>query len=156
MKRIPGMPGTSPEPSGIPGIPWARPMGPPGTPLAPLGPRPWDPPSGPPDTPMDDKNKRIWMNLQRQKLSIAVFEPACWDPSPEALDRSVLSIQNANIKKWGGTHHGEKGGCPNAPLACSHLYVYIYTYIYMIWRRDGAKKFLVFKLFCPPWLQHRP
>ena len=51
MKRIPGMPGTSPEPLGIPGIRWARgtpghAIGTPGTPLGPPGDAPrsrWGP-----------------------------------------------------------------------------------------------------------------
>ena len=74
MKRIPGMPGTSPQNPGIPGIPrarawdprdapgtpWTR-LGPPGTSLGPSG-RPWDPgarswdpqgrPWDPPGTPL--------------------------------------------------------------------------------------------------------
>ena len=35
----------------------------------------------------------IYMYIQRQKLLIAVFEPASWDPSPEELDRSILSTK---------------------------------------------------------------
>ena len=35
MKRIQGMPGTSPEPRGIPGVPWARPWDPQGCPSSP-------------------------------------------------------------------------------------------------------------------------
>ena len=42
---------------------------------------------------MDYKNCHISTNIQYQKLSIAVFEPASWDPSPEALDRTVFSIK---------------------------------------------------------------
>ena len=64
MKRIPGMPGTSPEPPGILGIPWARPWDPQGRSWAPQA-RPWDPrgnpqgrpwdPLGPPKTPQTTK-----------------------------------------------------------------------------------------------------
>ena len=54
MNRIPGMPGTSLETPGIPGIPWARPLGPPGTPLGPPGDAPRIP-RGPLGTPMHDK-----------------------------------------------------------------------------------------------------
>ena len=42
---------------------------------------------------MDNNNGRISANFQRQEVSIAVFEPACWDPSPEGLARTVLSTQ---------------------------------------------------------------
>ena len=37
MKRIPGMPGTSPEPPGIPGVPWACPWNPGDVPWPPRG-----------------------------------------------------------------------------------------------------------------------
>ena len=86
MKTIPGMPGTSQEPPGIPGIPWARPWEPgdaPGTPGTPLGPqaRPWDPAGtspwgsgtslGPPGDPrgplMDLKNVHISTNIPSQE-----------------------------------------------------------------------------------------
>ena len=50
MKRILGMPGMSPQPPGIPGIPWARFWGPRGRPgdAQPLG-----TPLGRPGTPME-------------------------------------------------------------------------------------------------------
>ena len=48
MKRIPARPRTSPETPGIPGIPWARPLGHPGTPLGPRA-RAWDPRDAPGD-----------------------------------------------------------------------------------------------------------
>ena len=49
---------------------------------------------------MDHNNVDISTKFPRQKLSIAVFEPACWDPSPEGLDWPVLSIkQRRNQKK---------------------------------------------------------
>ena len=99
MKRILGMPGTCQEPPGSPGIlgtPLRHPgthLGPPGTPLGPLG-TPLGPPGmllGPlgtrlgaprdapmtPRTPMDHKNGLISTSIRRQKLSIAVFKPAC-------------------------------------------------------------------------------
>ena len=139
MKRIPGMPRTSLEPPGIPGIPlarswawepWGRPWEPghahgtpidahgtprhaPGTPRdvpeTPQG-RPWDPRDlqGPL---MDHKNNNISTNIQRQKLSIAVFKPACWDPSPEGLSRTFLSITKPpKSKGWRGrpSHGGRR------------------------------------------------
>ena len=52
-----------------------------------------------PGTPTDHKNGHISTNLQRQKLSIAVFEPACQGPSHEALDRAVLSIKTPATQK---------------------------------------------------------
>ena len=111
MKRIPEMPGTFTEPPGIPWIPWARPWDPlgrfwdpqacpwdpPGTPLGPpetrLGPpgTPVGAPRDAPRTPRDSygpQNGHSSTNLQRQKLSIAVFKPARWGPSHEALDRA--------------------------------------------------------------------
>ena len=52
MKRIPGMPGTSPEPPGISGIPWATSLGTPeDAPGTPEHARPWDPPGDFPETP---------------------------------------------------------------------------------------------------------
>ena len=42
---------------------------------------------------MDHKNRRISTKIQRQKLSIAVFEAAHQGRSHEALDRTVLSIK---------------------------------------------------------------
>ena len=91
MKRILGMPGTSQEPHGIPGIPCARPWDPRG--------RPWDPQERSWD-PKDlqgiltnNKNGHISTNIQRQQLSIAVFEAAYWCPSHEQLDRAVFSIK---------------------------------------------------------------
>ena len=100
MKRLLGMPGTSPEPWGspgqapgtpgkAPGTP-GTPMGPPGTSLRPPGDAPGTP-RGPPGTPMDHENNHISTNIQRQKVSIAVFEPACWDPSHEGPSQADLS-----------------------------------------------------------------
>ena len=54
MNRTSGMPGTSPEPPGIPGIPWAHPWDPRGRPWDPWASpwdsqrRPWDHPGTPP------------------------------------------------------------------------------------------------------------
>ena len=99
----PGTPGDVPgTPGHVPGTPGEAP----GTPgLAPGTPgdfpeihwgRPWDP-RGPPGTPfgplMDYKNGRISTSIQRQKLSIALFEAAHEGPSHERLDRAVLSIK---------------------------------------------------------------
>ena len=68
--------------------PWGTPLGPPATPLGapgtPLGPQetPLGPPRGLQGPLMDHKNGHISVNIQRQKFSIAVFKPACWNPSP--------------------------------------------------------------------------
>ena len=48
---------------------------------------------------MDDQNSHSLTNIQRQKLSITVFEPACWDPSPEGLDGTVLSIKGRPLSE---------------------------------------------------------
>ena len=115
MKRILGMPDASCDPRD----PLGTPLGPPGTHDAPGTPghaagtprdapgtprdvpetprgRSWDP-RGPPGTPMgplmDHKNNHISTNRQRQKLSIAVFEPARQGPSHEAFDLSVFFIK---------------------------------------------------------------
>ena len=45
------------------------------------------------------KNGHISTNFQRQTLSIAVFEPACWDPSHERLDQAVLYIKRTPKSK---------------------------------------------------------
>ena len=84
-KRIPGMPGTHGH---APGHPQGRLRAPGHVPESPRG-RPWDP-RGLPGTPMDHKNGQSSTSIQRQKLSVAVFEPACWDPSPEGLPENVL------------------------------------------------------------------
>ena len=42
---------------------------------------------------MGHKNGRISTNIQRQKLSVAVFEAACQGPSHEALDHAVCCIK---------------------------------------------------------------
>ena len=71
---------------GVPGPPWdpgdplGTPLGSPGTPLGPPG-TPQGHPGDVPDRnsqgpPMDHKNSHISTKVQRQKLSIAVFEPA--------------------------------------------------------------------------------
>ena len=117
MKRILGMLGTSPEPPGIPGIPWARPWDPRGRPWDHWG-RPWDPracswdppvtslrpPGDAPGTAwdfqrpfMDHKNNHISANIQCQKLSIAVFEPACWDPSHEGFSTLPMELHMGSI-----------------------------------------------------------
>ena len=129
MERIPGMPGTSPEPPGsrgspghgpgtprdAPGTPGHAPGTPgdaPGTPghapgthgdvpETPWG-RPWDP-RGPPGTPYgplkDHPKGHISENRQRQKLSIAVFEPACQGPSHAALDQAGCFIKGHQNQK---------------------------------------------------------
>ena len=82
------------------GDPLRTPLGPPGTRLGPPG-TPLGPPGDAPRTPgyfrrpcMDHKHGHISSNIQRQKLSIAAFEAACWDPSHERLPRAVLSIKS--------------------------------------------------------------
>ena len=42
-------------------------------------------------------------NIQGQKLSIAAFEPACSDPSPEGLPRAILCIKR--LPKTKNTTH---------------------------------------------------
>ena len=118
MKRTPGMPRTSLEPPGIPGIPWACPWGPRGRPWD-LQARPWDSlgtplrdapgaPQARPGTPRNlqgplmDHKDNISTNIQRQKLSIAVFKPDCWDPSPEGLPGTVSSINRVPKSMSGG------------------------------------------------------
>ena len=70
----------------VPGAPWdpRDPLGSLGTPLGPPG-----KPLGPPGRP-HHKNGHISTNIRRQKLSIAVFEPACCDPSLEGLPKAFL------------------------------------------------------------------
>ena len=104
-EKIHGMPGTSLEPPGIPRIPWARPWDPWGRPWHPQA-RSWDPPGrtlgpprGPPRTPYGLQKLSYPSDIQRQKLSIAVFEPVRWDPSPEGLPRTILSIKRPSKKK---------------------------------------------------------
>ena len=96
-KRI--MPRTSLEAPGILGIPFARPWDPRARPWDPRA-RAWDPPGDAPGTPrdllgpfMDHKNGHTSTNIQRQKLSIAVLEPARCGPSHEGLDRAVFLIK---------------------------------------------------------------
>ena len=87
----------------VPGASWdpGNPLGPPGTPLGPQG-TPLDfpeTPLGPPEnlqgSLVDHKDTHISTNIQRQQLSIAVFEPACQGPSHEALVRAALPIKKA-------------------------------------------------------------
>ena len=97
----------------VPGDPWdpcgplGTPLGGPGTPLGPPG-TPLGSPRDVPETPqeplgppgdlqgplMDRKNIHISTNIQRQNLSIAVFEAACWGPSHKGLDQAILSIKH--------------------------------------------------------------
>ena len=82
MKKIPGMPGTSPEPPWIPGIPWAR-VWDPGTPLGPLG-APLGPPGDVPETPRDAPGTPcdpLWAPYGLQTLSYLHKLT-----TPEALD----------------------------------------------------------------------
>ena len=48
------------------------------------------------------KNGHISANVQRQKISIAVFEPVCWDPSPHGLLSTTLSITRRPKSVVGG------------------------------------------------------
>ena len=163
MKRIPGMPGTSPEHSWDPGDPLGTPLGPPrthlgrtGTPLGHLGTslrpraRPWDPPGtslGPPaDAPWTPQgrpqdphgrhgpqNSNSSTNRQRQELSIAVFEPACRDPSHEALDRAIFPLKRTPTSKkntpWSRDFGEGLTIKPETSPPNYILYVYIYIYI---------------------------
>ena len=107
---VPGAPWDPEDSLGTPLGPAGTPLGPPGTHLGPLGThlersrtplgppgRPWEPRAGTSRDPLwslaDNKNNHISTDIQRQKLSIAVFEPACWDPSTEGQPRTVLSIK---------------------------------------------------------------
>ena len=111
MKRTPVMPGTSLEPpmgsQGSPGHAPSTPGDAPGTPKDAPG-TPGDAPGHPRDRLgplMDHKNNHISTNIQRQKLSVAVFEPASWDPSHDGLDWTGLSIKRPpKINKLGGDH----------------------------------------------------
>ena len=84
---------------------------------------------------MDYKNTHISTNMQRQKLSIAVFEPARWDTSHEALDRAILYIKRPPKSKRGGEPTMEKKGGASMPLWPAGAYIlyilYIYIYIYV-------------------------
>ena len=104
MKRIWGCPGRPHSPLGSQES-LSTPLGTPGTPLGPRA-RPWDPLGTsltlPRDVPGTTRNLQgpliaykkpnITTNIQHQKLSIAVFEPGCWDPLPEEVPRAILSI----------------------------------------------------------------
>ena len=82
MKRIPGIPVESQEPSGTHKGPWdplGTPLGPPGTPLA----LQWaGTPLGLLETPTEQKNNDISTNVKRQKLSIGASESFCCNASP--------------------------------------------------------------------------
>ena len=81
---------------------------------------------------MDHKNSHISTNIQRQKLSIALFEPASWDPSHGGLARTILSTKRSPTSKenTGGAPLG-KGFSHSAPGPGSPLYIYIHIYIYV-------------------------
>ena len=88
--------GTLLGPPGTPLRTLGTPLEPPGTPLGPQA-RPWDHPGtplGPQWTPMENKNNKISTNIQRQKLSIAVFKPACQGPSHETFSRADFYIKS--------------------------------------------------------------
>ena len=46
-----------------------------------------------------NKNSHLSTNFQFQKLSIAVFEPACCNASPQSVPRAVLSIKKEPKQK---------------------------------------------------------
>ena len=122
----PGTPRGPPGPPGdAPGTPRDAPGSSPGTPL------------GPPGTLMDHKNGHISTNVQRQKLSIAVFEPACGDPSPERLDRSILPIKRPPKSKKGTPRPGiSRLRGTNALRLCIQLYIDIYNLLLQKQRRN--------------------
>ena len=93
----------------------------------------------PPGSHMDHKNRHIWTNRQRQKLSIAVFEAASWGPSHGALDQAVFFIKSPPNQKRlpPGTGISLQSGVPWPP--CSQLYIdifimmivmHVHTYIF--------------------------
>ena len=78
---------------------------------------------------MDHKNGHISKNIQRQKLSIAVFEPASWDPSHERLDQTVFFIKKTQKKENypPSRDFGEVGTVkPETPPPSYILDIYIY------------------------------
>ena len=85
-----GSPGHAPGTRGRPGTPGHAPGNPGDVPETPRG-RPWDLLR----RLLAHKNGHSSTNIQRQKLSIAVFEPAYWDPTPEGLPRAGLVYKKA-------------------------------------------------------------
>ena len=145
------MPGR-PQTPGIHGDPLGTPLGPLGTPLGttgrilgPLGDVPETPwgrpcePWGPQRAPPAHKHDNISTNIWRQKLSIAVFKPACWDPSPEGLPRTVLSMKRLPKSKEippgpGISVRGlrlSRKPCVAVIYVYIHICIYIYIYIDM-------------------------
>ena len=122
MRRIPGIPGEPLEPPGTPQTSLGDARGTPGHALGRLGDAPKTP-RGPPGTPMDHKNSNISPNIQRRKLSIAVFELACWDPLPQRLPWTVLSIEKPPKQKT-------VPGFPGGRYGYVPIYI-LYIYIYM-------------------------
>ena len=94
MKRILGMPGTSPKPPGIPEVPWARPWDPRGRPWDALA-RPCDPPGtslrflgDAPGTPADLQGPL--MDIKKPYISANMH-------APEALDCCVRTCPLGQI-----------------------------------------------------------
>ena len=83
---------------------------------------------------MDHKNGHILTNIQRQKLSIAVVEPACWDPSPEGLPQTVLSIKSlpksTKILPW-SWDFPEEGTAKARSMRRAYIYIYGYDIVYV-------------------------
>ena len=77
----------------------------------------------------------ISTNVQCQSLSIAVFEPACCNASPQGLPGTDFFIQRQPKSKqclW--ARPMGKGGSHNAPRPGFTLYIrYIYIYIHYIY-----------------------
>ena len=136
-------PGTSRGPPGDPrGSPWdplGRPRGSQGTPgdlQGPLMELLWIP-YGPL---MDDKNGHISTTVQRQKLSIPVFEAAHQGPSHGGPDRAIFSIKrlpkSKNVPLVPGFCFRTPPSAPGlgTPVIYRYIYIHIYIYIY-IWQR---------------------
>ena len=154
IKRIPGVPGTSPEPPGILGISehapgtLGTPLGSQGTPLGsprdvpetlgtPLG-RPRDAPGtpqGPLGTPYGQQKRSYLDTYTAPEALNCVFEPASWDPLHEALDRALLSIKSSpkSKKVTSGPgilpRLGQEGSGPYFP---GYIYIYIYSSFYFV------------------------
>ena len=72
---------------------------------------------------MDHINPHISTNIQRQKLSIAVFNAASFDPSHERLDGALFPYKNATkIKNTPGSRDfGEVFTLKPETLPCCHI-----------------------------------
>ena len=80
---------------------------------------------------MDNKNGHISTNIQRQNLSIAVFEAAHENPSHERLDRAVTYKKAAKIKKVPpGPGISPRWGYEGPGPLCSWIYIDMHAFVY--------------------------